>query len=814
MQTPASAPSILRVPPDRLRAPVDEALLPESTANVAPLEAIAGQARAREALEFGLRITAEGYHVAVAGPHGSGRNSAARLVADALAASRPPAADWVYIHNFADPRTPRAVRLPNGQGGHLVEHLTGLVESCRDALPRAFDTESYEARARQALEPFEARRDATLKELDRFAQARGFLVSATPGGLLAFPRARDGSPMAPEVYRNLPADVRAKLEAESDNVNETIAATVRDVRRIDAEAAQALRDLDRDVTRYVVGPILDDLRQEFVECGLAPYFDAVEADIVANLSIFKQFTSALPQSLPPQLFAQLLEQREEILRRYRANLFVSHPAGHRGAPVVDERSPNYRNLVGRISFENRQGALVTDFTQVRGGALHAANGGFLVLQAQDLLADPRAWAALKQSLKNREVRIEDWAEGLGVLPVAGISPEPVPLDVKVILIGEPLLLAVLDAVDSDFPSLFKVRAEFEPDVELSPSAIADYTGFVRRTVDASKLLPFRRSALAELIQYGARLAGRQDRLSSRFAVIADLCHEANHIAALEGVEAVEGAHVLRAITARRNRSSLLADRLRRLVADGTLHIQTTGTVVGQVNGLAVYSTGAHEFGTPLRISCRVGVGQQGVIDVERESERSGAIHTKGVLVLSGYLMGLFGRTAPLAFTASLTFEQSYDEVEGDSASVAELCAILTAIADCPARQDTAITGSVDQFGNVQAVGGVTEKVEGFFDVCSEAGLTGAQGVIMPASNVRDLTLRPDVAEAITAGRFHLWPVTRVEQALTILTGEAAGELDQFGNFPPHSLLGRVATRLGQMSDAAVPAMLRTNHHTP
>jgi len=506
------------------------------------------------------------------------------------------------------------------------------------------------------------------------------------------------------------------------------------------------------------------------------------------------------------MLAQALEEREMLLRRYGANVFVSHaPREAGGAPVVDERHHGYRNLFGWIDYENRFGSMVTDFTRIHPGAVHRANGGFLILQIQDLLSDGRAWLKLKRTLHAHEAGFDDPAD-LGIpFPVAGLQPEGVPVDLKVILVGTGAIFALLAAVDPEFDELFRVRAEFEPDVPADEENTLSYVAFVRRTADQHSLRQFDSGALEEILHHSSRLAGRQDRLTARYGLIADLCHESNEAADRDGSALVSASHVVAAVDARRVRSSLVPDRLRHMIAEGTLNVATSGSVVGQVNGLAVYAIGGHSFGTPTRITCRVGAGRRGIVAIERETERSGAIHTKGVLVLTGYLQGTFATRTPLAFSASLTFEQSYDEVEGDSASSAELVAILTSLAGVAIRQDVACTGSVDQFGAVQAVGGVTEKVEGFYDVCREIGLTGTQGVVLPATNLVNLTLRPDVLEAISEGRFHLWAVRRIEETIGILTDSDAGSPDSEGEYPEGTVYSKVTRALSLMAQSATPS---------
>lgn len=790
----------LRLRPDHLRAAfsLDGSAIPE-------LDGIAGQDRAREAIAFGLSMRAPEYNLVVSGAPFSGRNRLVREHVDPAAAAMPPAADWVYIFNFADPRQPRAISVSPGMGDDLERELTSLIEACRTALPAAFASDTYETRSQEALAPIAEKRDAILKALNQTAHSLGFAVNPTPMGWMSAPLGKNGQPLTGEEFAALPAPEQQALQGRNDQVQEAIATALRELRQHDLEARERILALDREVTRFVVGPILDDVGQRFGQFGLAPHFAAIEADIVANLDTYKRFAVAPAEATPPQAMQQMWGQREALLQRYAVNLFVSHGAERAaGAPVIDERHASYLDLFGRIEFENQFGALVTDFIHVRAGALHLANGGYLILQAQELFADPRSWPKLKLALKTREVRFDDVSEGMQ-FPVVNLLPEGIPLDVKVILVGPPQLFAILDAIDPEFADLFRIRAEFEPDTIADSEAMGTYHGFVDQTVGKCGLHPFDAGAIVEILHFGSRLAGRQDRLSTQLGLIAGLCQEADQFTSAAGAAGVSADHVRQAVAARERRSSLLPDRIRRMIGEGILHVETKGSVVGQINGLAVFSTGTQSFGAPTRITCRTGVGRRGVVAIERETERSGSIHTKGVLVLDGFLSGTFGHSEPLAFNASLTFEQSYGDVEGDSASSAELYAILTSLANVPVRQDIAVTGSVDQFGNVQAVGGVTEKVEGFFDVCKAAGLTGEQGVIIPATNRLDLTLRADVVDAVAAGSFHLWAVRRVEEGLELLTGIPAGIPDRWGIYPVGTVFAKVTEALARMRLGAIDA---------
>ncbi len=791
--------SRLEVDPGALRRPLP-APLPATTAEIEPLDTIAGQERARKAITFGLAMTADGYNIAVSAAPSSGRTLIIHHLVDGVAKDLPAAPDWVYLHNFSDPRHPRVAALAPGTGAELQRGLSLLADTCRHALPRAFENEAYTDQREQALEPFGKQRQEGMQRLEKHAREAGFGLNATQTGILPVPLAPDGNPLSGDAFARLPEEERAERTKQAKAVQDEIQSTLRDIRRIDSEARTEVEKLDRNTAHELIRPVLDDLRSRFHGQGVDDHLDAIRDDVFANLETYHRFAESAQSSTPPQLVAQSIEEREALLRRYDVNLFVSRTDDDSpGGPVVDERHHGYRNLFGWVDYENRFGTMTTDFTRIHPGAIHRANGGFLILQLQDVFSDPRSWTSLKRALKTREARFEDPAESGIPFPVAALQPEGVPLEVKVVLVGPPQTFAIFDAGDPELAELFKVRAEFEPDVPADAENMASYVAFVRKTVDDFELLHFDASALEAIVRYGSILAGRQDRFSARYGMVEDLCHESDQTARSEGVQTVAAEHVRSAISARRARSALLPDRRRDMITEGVLRIETSGKALGQINGLAVYSVGGHEFGTPTRITCRVGAGRRGISAIERETERSGAIHTKGVLVLAGYLHGTFGSRIPLAFNASLTFEQSYEGIDGDSASSAELVALLTSLADLKIRQDIAVTGSVDQFGNVQPVGGVAQKVEGFFDVCREAGLTGSQGVVIPKTNTVNLTLRHDIGEAVESGQFHVWATSRIEETVELLCEVEAGTPGEDGKYQPNTVYGRVAAALEQMA---------------
>ena len=763
-----------------------------TTAEVAPLRGTIGQTRALEAIDFGLEIGSSGYNMFLAGTAGSGRESTVLDYLERVAARRAVPDDIVYVHNFHEPERPQALRLPAGRGRKLRADLDELLRTAQDDIPRAFDGEEFERRRAEALAEVERRREEIGTEMQRAASERGFALQQTPGGIVGVPVA-DGRPLGPPEIAQLPAGERAELERRAGELNERIGALMRDLRRLSDEAGERTRAVVRETALGVVSPQLDDLREGWAtEPGVVALLDAIERDIPEHVEDFRPM-EAPPAGAPP--LAQLDPlRRERRLARYRVNVLVDH-AESAHAPVVVERNPTYYNLVGRVDYRASFGAMETDFEQIRPGALHRADGGFLVLHAPDVLRQPLAWEALKRALLDRAVRIENLAAQASPAPTAMLQPEPVALDVKVVLIGAPEAYHLLYGVDEDFRDLFKVKAEFAPDMDWNEEHIANYAAFVSRCVRSEQLRDFDRNAVARVVEHGARLRDHQGKLSTRLREIADVVTEASFWAGQAGRPVVSSDDVNRAVAQRERRSNLAEEHLKELIADGTIAIETSGEQVGQVNGLAVLDLGDHRFGQPSRVTASVSIGWGDVESIERETELSGPIHSKGFLALSGYLSQTYAQHWPLALRATLTFEQSYRGIDGDSASTTELYALLSALAELPIRQGIAVTGAVDQRGRVHAVGGVTPKVEGFFAVCRARGLTGAQGVVIPRANVQHLMVADEVVAAVAAGDFHIWAVEHVDEGIELLTGHPAGERGADGAYPEGSAHRRVEDRL-------------------
>lgn len=783
---------MIELSPDRLRRRVDPATLGfASTAAVAPVAGIIGQPRAVEALRLGLEMEDPTFHVYVAGPPGSGRTTAVQTFLREVAAARPTPPDWCYVNDFSHPARARALELPPGSGRGLAADLARLIERARAELPKAFDSNEYTTRRRELDHQLDADRKVILDRVKNEASEAGFYVQTGPAGLLIIP-ASHGRPLTNDLKRVLTAADLSDLEHRQHALEERVGLALKEVRALEEAARREVAELDRLVTLGVVGGLVDDLieKHQGAPAVLAHLTELREA-LVADRALARKDGEEPSVQLPEWL-------TDHPFRRYEVNVLVDR-TGRAGAPVVLEQNPTYLNLFGRLDREAHLGTLHTDFTLIRPGALHRANGGYLVVPARELLVNYLSYESLKRALRERKLAVEDPAEALGLTTTRSLETEPIPLAVKVVVIGSPLLYHLLCRLDDDFPELFKVKADFDERMDRAEAGALDYAAFVRALCDKESLPPLDGTAVALLMEHGSRLAEDQAKLTTRFAALADVIREAAHYARQEGAVAVTAAQVRRALHARVYRSNLVEEQVREMVERGTIRVETAGEAVGQVNGISVIDLGDHAFGRPTRITATVGPGRAGVVDIEREARLGGRVHSKAVMILAGWITSRFAAELPLSLTGRLVFEQSYSGVEGDSSSCAEAVALISALSRLPARQAIAVTGSLDQHGRVQAVGGVNEKIEGFFDVCRVRGLDGSQGVVIPAGNVENLMLREDVVEAAAAGRFHVWTADRVEEVVELLMGAAVGETGDAGLYPEGSVYRAVADRLETMA---------------
>ncbi|BAS29047.1 Lon protease family protein [Limnochorda pilosa] len=771
-----------------------------TTEEVEPLDQFIGQERAVRAMEFGLGLRKAGYNIFITGVVGSGRSTYAQKLARGRASQEPTPSDWCYVHNFHQPDEPWALELPPGQGPLFRDRMQRLVREVQAEVPRTFSGVAYDRQKDAILEEVQDATQERVRRLEAEARAQGFAIRRTPAGYVTLPLDASGEPLDQEAYERLPAEAKRGYEQRNKLVQAQMQQVIREVRRLEREARERVALLDRQVGLLIVQPLVEELKEAYAGLPkMLRYLDAVQEDLIAHLDLFVDGDGTSGSTGDGQA-----RQASPSLNRYEVNLLVTHPE-ERGAPVVVESNPTQPNLTGKLEYEGRMGSFATDFRMIKAGALHRANGGYLIAQAEDLLRAPHAWEALKRALRTGEVRVEEPGEPFRMVATRSLQPEPVPLRVKVILIGLPLTYHLLAQQDQEFRKLFKIRADFDVSMPLTDGNLQKYAAFVSSYCRAQGLRHLEREAVCRVVEQSCRLVGDQTRLSTRFNEVTEILTEADAWAAADGDPLVRARHVERAVAEKVYRSNRVEERLRDVILEGTLRIELAGRVIGQVNGIAVHDLGEHRFGRPTRISCRVWMGEEGVLDIEREAKLSGRSHSKGVLILSGFVGGRYARRFPFALSARLAFEQSYEEVDGDSASSAETYALLSALSGLPLRQDLAVTGSVDQHGRIQPVGGVTEKVEGFYDLCLAAGLTGEQGVILPLRNVQHLTLRPDVAGAVQAGRFHLYAIDHVDQGLELLTGVPAGERDGTGRFPEGSVNARVEERL----EAHARTMLQT-----
>lgn len=784
----------LEVPAERLRWGCDPSRLPfESTEEVEPLEGTVGQERAVSAIEFGVDIDSGGFNIFVSGPPGSGRASTAMSYLEQAARTRPAPDDWVYVHNFSDPYHPRAIRLPAGEGAALAKRMDELVEAARREIPRAFESEDYERRRNEILTQLHQQQQALYSQIQEAAKSQGFTIELTPAGILTVPLV-DDHPLSTEEYERLPQEIKEELERRGEELRNRLEQALHEGRMLEKDAMERLRQLEREVALFAVGHLFDELRDRYHgRQDVQEYLRQVQEDIPEHLEDF-QVGRQSQEGLPGALAELQGATREEHLARYTVNVFVDH-SQTRGAPVIQEHNPTYYNLMGRLEYQARFGAMTTDFRQIKSGAIHRANGGYLLLDALDVLISPLAWDALKKAIQTRQARIENLGEQFSSIPAATLRPEAIPLNLKVVMVGDPFVYYLLYHLDEDFRKLFKVKADFGPDMDRSDQHILRYAGFIGRLVRERGLRHFDRAGVSRIVEYGVRLVEDQNKLSTRLADVADMVVEASYWAGKNGNRLVTAEDVDKAIEHKEYRSNLVEERVRQFIEDGTIMIDTEGEKAAQVNGLSVIDLGDHAFGRPSRITARTALGAQGVVNIEREIKLSGPIHSKGVLILAGYLAGKYAQDYPLALSATLTFEQVYDEVEGDSAASTELYALLSALSGLPLKQGIAATGSVNQIGQVQAVGGVTRKVEGFYEVCKAKGLTGEQGVILPEANVKNLMLKDEVVRAVRDGSFHLWSVRTVDEGIELLTGVPAGQQQADGSYPHGTVHQLVDARL-------------------
>jgi lon-related putative ATP-dependent protease len=777
----------------------------ETTESLPDLSEIIGQDRAVSSVEFGMGIDSDGYNIFAVGPIGTGKTTTVYDFLKKKAAALPAPDDWVYVFNFKKPEQPNAIRMPAGQAQNFKKYMEKLVEDLQGAMTRAFEGEEYDKQRHAITQQVGEQQESKLAALNKKADEQGFMIIRTPVGLAFAPKGEQaGEPMAREAYEALPVEKQKQIDDSMEALNEELQGILRLVRQDERSGRDALRELDQKVAGGAARHLIDDACEHWCAYNeMSEYLQDVLKDVVENSDDFKKSDEEQPMMIMGMPVPRA-PKGEGAFQKYRINV-VTDNSEQQGAPVVTETNPIMQNLIGRVEHQAQFGALFTDFTMIKGGALHKANGGFLVLDARELLLKPYSYDSLKRTLKTGEIRIEDISQQMGFALTASLDPEPIPFKAKIVLIGEPFVYYLLFGQDPDFQQLFKVKADFEEVIDRTPDNEKLYSRFIGRVLREHKLPPFSADAVARVIEQTSRWVEDQRKMTSRFSAVHDLLTESAYWAqkaATDGAILVEREHVQKAIDHRIYRSNRIEERVREMIADATVMVDTTGAVVGQINGLSVSSIGDYMFGRPSRITATHRLGEGEVVDIEREVEMGGPIHSKGVLILAGYLGSRYASDRPLSLTARLVFEQSYSGVEGDSASSAELYALLSSLSGAPIQQRFAVTGSVNQRGQVQAIGGVNEKIEGYFAVCKALGLKGDETVLIPKANVPNLMLGPEVREAIAAGKFHIIPVTCIDEGISILTGMPAGEMGPDGTYPEGTVNRMVVDRLALLAEKA------------
>ncbi|UCH29462.1 MAG: AAA family ATPase [Myxococcales bacterium] len=751
---------------------------------------LVAQDRATEAIQLGASIAQEGYNLFVLGREGTGRHSLLERYLQEKASHEKPASDWCYVNSFEDSRRPRAIELPAGQGRQLAADMEQLIDDARAAIPAAFESEDYRTRRESIEKELQEEQEKAFEEVTDKAKKRGIGIIQTPTGI-AFAPIVDGETIGPEEFKKLPEPERERLVRETEEIGKELQTVMQQAPKRVREARRRVHELDREIAMWAVGSLIEELTQKYeAHQPIVEYLQQVREDVVENIALFR--TSPEGQSPLQALFGARTGGTDAngspVRQRYAVNVLVEHPDTD-GAPIVVEPNPTYQQLLGRIEHVSQMGTLVTNFELIKAGSLHRANGGYMVVDARKLLTQPFAYEGLKRALQSRELSIESIGQAYSLVSTVSLEPEPIPLSVKVVLVGERMLYYLLQAFDPEFPTLFKVAADFEDEVDRNEENTLLYARLLATRARKDSLKPLDARAVGRLIEESAREAMDGEKLSARIRPVADVMKEADFWAAKAGSEVIDLGAVEQALESRIRRSSRVRDRLQEEILRDTILIDTEGRAVGQINGVAVFQIGDFLFGRPNRITARVALGAGKVVDIEREVELGGPIHSKGVFILSSYLRATYAAEQPLSLAASLVFEQSYGGVEGDSASCAELCALLSALADLPIEQSLAITGSVNQRGEVQAIGGVNQKVEGFFDICRARGLSGTQGVLIPEANVKHLMLRSDVRDAADKGDFRVYAVSHVDEAMEVLTG-----------VPIPTINERVSSRLADIAE--------------
>ncbi len=737
-------------------------------------EDIIGQRRAVEAVDFGCTIDREGYNIFMAGIPGTGKKTYARKIANKKADELDTPDDLIYIFNFSNPENPKALTIPAGRGKHLRDEMERMVEELKEEIPNQFEGEEFEEKRNEIMAEYQRKSNKMMEDFDQEIREEGFMLQNTKQGPVPVPLGEDGEPLDQEDYQKYDDEKRQEIRNRSQDIKKRLEKLLRKIREMKEEAQEEMDELKSKMGLAVVQPILDQLKHRFSDCGeeVIEYFNDVQEDILENLDQFMEDQKENQLPFPVQF-----QGDDNFLTRYKVNLLVDNSKTE-GGPVIHETNPTYYNLFGKIEGKSQMGTITTDFTMIKAGAIHKANGGYLVLQASDVLTNPFSWETLKRALINQELKVENIGEQYRTFPISSLKPEAFEIDVKVILIGNPYIYRLLYHYDEEFKKLFKIKAHFDVEMERSHENMTKFARFVASVCEREGLRHFTAEAVSKIIEYSSRLTGDTKKMSTRFNKIMELLYESNTWAELDENDFVEADNIIKAIDKKEDRSNLTEEKIQEMIERDHLMIDVTGSEKGQINGLSVYQNGEYSFGRPSRITCQTYLGQEGVVNIEREAKMSGKIHDKGVLILSGYLGGKYAQEKPLSLSASIAFEQSYSGVDGDSASCAELLTIISSVTGLPIRQDLAITGSMNQRGKVQPIGGVNHKIEGFYQVCKSRDLTGEQGVVIPEQNKENLMLKDEIVDRVESGEFNVYTITEIDEAIELFFDRPAKDVHE------------------------------------
>ena len=772
-----------------------------TTADLEAWKGIIGQERAEKAFDFGLAIKIKGYNIYMLGPSGTGKTTYARCSTEKIAATESVPMDWCYVYNFQNPKKPIAISFKAGVGKIFKNDMEELVESFKKELKKAFRSEEYEKEKSKIIHSYQEQQDSIVEKMSALAAEQDFKLKNTATGAIFLPII-NGEILEEKDYDNLSEEQINLIEKKSQLIQEKVASFIREINELEKDCDIQIDDLERKVGLLAIGHYVSDFLEKYKDIDLIKtYIEAVQNDVLDNLDEFVEIEVSEQEELSSLLPFINKKQEEDILQRYGVNLLVDNSEAN-GAPVVVTFNPTYTNLVGEIEYDSEFGNLTTDFMKIKAGLLHQANGGYLIVQAQDILTIPHAWETLRRVIKTKEIDMDSIRDLLGITTAPTLKPEPIPAQFKVIMVGSDQFYEILNECDEEFDKFFKIRAEFDYEMPRTYENSLKIARFIKGFVEREHTLEFDVSAVCAIIEYSSRLAERQDKLSTRFNYLSEILGEANTWAGLENASVITAKHIQKTIYEKELRIKLYEEKLDEMMDDDVIMIDTKGAQIGQINGLAVLDMGNYSFGKPSRITATTYVGKSGIVNIEKEARLSGQTHDKGMQIITGYLGQTYAQQFPMSLSCRVCFEQNYNGIDGDSASSTELYCIISSLAELPISQELAVTGSVNQKGEIQAIGGVTYKIEGFFDLCKKRGLTGKQGVLIPVSNVKDLVLKDEIVDAVKAGLFHIYPITHIDEGIELLMGCEAGQKDESGMFPKDSVHGRAYEKLKRFAKAA------------